>query len=161
MYDIEKYYNARSVSEAAMLLMEHPEARIISGGSDVLIKIREGKMAGTSLVSIRDIEELKGIERKENGDIYIGAGTVFSHITANSVIRKYIPVLGEAVDQKFVISERLEETSVTVQSVLTVCQLFFLIIHFCILQMLREEELYQSGNFTLGRVVWIFIRAKC
>ena len=34
MYDIEKYYNARSVSEAAMLLMEHPEARIISGGKD-------------------------------------------------------------------------------------------------------------------------------
>ena len=37
-------------------------------------------MAGTSLVSIRDIEELKGIERKENGDIYIGAGTVFLYI---------------------------------------------------------------------------------
>ena len=56
-------------------------------------------MAGTSLVSIRDIEELKGIERKENGDIYIGAGTVFSHITADPVIQKYISVLGEAVDQ--------------------------------------------------------------
>ena len=68
------------------------------GGSDVLIKIREGRMAGTSLVSIRDIEELKG-ERKEKGDIYIGAGTVFSHITADPIIQKYIPVLGEAVDR--------------------------------------------------------------
>ena len=76
MYDIEKYYNAGTVSEAVTLLNEHPDTRIISGGSDVLIKIREGRMAGTSLVSIRDIEELKGIERKENGDIYIGAGTV-------------------------------------------------------------------------------------
>ncbi len=99
MYDIENYYNAKTVSEAVALLLEHPDARIISGGSDVLIKIREGRMAGTSLVSIRDIEELKGIERKENGDIYIGAGTVFSHITADPVIQKYIPVLGEAVDQ--------------------------------------------------------------
>ena len=99
MYDIENYYNAKTVSEAAALLLEHPDARIISGGSDVLIKIREGRMAGTSLVSIRDIEELKGIERKENGDIYIGAGTVFSHITADPVIQKYISVLGEAVDQ--------------------------------------------------------------
>lgn len=98
MYDIENYYNAKTVSEAVDLLLEHPDARIISGGSDVLIKIREGRMAGTSLVSIRDIEELKGIERKENGDIYIGAGTVFSHITADPVIQKYIPVLGEAVD---------------------------------------------------------------
>ena len=99
MYDIEKYYNAGTVSEAVTLLNEHPDTRIISGGSDVLIKIREGRMAGTSLVSIRDIEELKGIERKENGDIYIGAGTVFSHITADPIIQKYIPVLGEAVDQ--------------------------------------------------------------
>ena len=99
MYDIEKYYNAGTVSEAVTLLNEHPDARIISGGSDVLIKIREGRMAGTSLVSIRDIEELKGIERKENGDIYIGAGTVFSHITADPIIQKYLPVLGEAVDQ--------------------------------------------------------------
>ena len=38
MYDIEKYYEARSVEEAVRLLNEHPEARIISGGSDVLTK---------------------------------------------------------------------------------------------------------------------------
>ena len=84
MYDIEQYYNAKTVSEAVMLLKEHPDARIISGGSDVLIKIREGRMAGTSLVSIRDIEEIKGITGNENGD---------------PIIQKYIPVLGEAVDQ--------------------------------------------------------------
>ena len=99
MYDIENYYNAKSVSEAVALLAEHPDARIISGGSDVLIKIREGKMAGTSLVSIHDIEEIKGVEKKDSGDIYIGAGTVFSHITADPVIQECIPVLGEAVDQ--------------------------------------------------------------
>ena len=99
MYDIENYYNAKSVSEAIALLTEHPDARIISGGSDVLIKIREGKMAGSSLVSIRDIEEIKGVEKKDSGDIYIGAGTVFSHITADPVIQECIPVLGEAVDQ--------------------------------------------------------------
>ena len=48
MYDIEKYYNAGTVSEAVTLLNEHPDTRIISGGSDVLIKIREGRMAGTN-----------------------------------------------------------------------------------------------------------------
>ncbi|MCI6005217.1 MAG: xanthine dehydrogenase subunit XdhB [Blautia sp.] len=99
MYDIENYYNASTIAEAVELLKEHPDARIISGGSDVLIKIREGKFAGTSLVSIRDIKEIKGVERMESGDIYIGAGTVFSHITKDPVIRKWIPVLGEAVDQ--------------------------------------------------------------
>ena len=99
MYDIENYYQAKSVKDAVRLLNEHPDARIISGGSDVLIKIREGKFAGTSLVSIHGIKEIQGVKMADNGDIYIGAGTVFSHITNDAIIRKYIPVLGEAVDQ--------------------------------------------------------------
>ena len=56
-------------------------------------------MAGTSLVSIRDIKEIRGIQLMESGDIFIGAGTTFSHVTNDPVIRKLIPVLGEAVDQ--------------------------------------------------------------
>lgn len=99
MYDIENYYNAKTIEEAVSLLKEYPDTRIISGGSDVLIKIREGKMAGTSLVCVRDIEELKGVKKAESGDIYIGAGTTFSHITNDPVIQEYIPVLGEAVDE--------------------------------------------------------------
>lgn len=99
MYDIENYYNAGTIKEAVSLLKEHPDARVISGGSDVLIKIREGKLAGTSLVCIRDIKEIKGVKKMDSGDIYIGAGTVFSHITNDPVIRENIPVLGEAADQ--------------------------------------------------------------
>ena len=76
MYDIEQYYNAKTVSEAVMLLKEHPDARIISGGSDVLIKIREGRMAGTSLVSIRDIEEIKGIT---------GNAVSYTHLTLPTI----------------------------------------------------------------------------
>lgn len=98
MYDIENYYNAKTIAEAVRLLKEHPEARVICGGSDVLIKIREGKYAGTSLVCVRDIRELQGVELMQSGDIYIGAATTFSHITDDPVIQQYIPVLGEAVD---------------------------------------------------------------
>lgn len=65
----------------------------------MLIKIREGKLAGISLVCIRDIPELKGVKKMDSGDIYIGAGTVFSHIVNDPVIQENIPVLGEAVDQ--------------------------------------------------------------
>ena len=49
MYDIENYYQAESVKDAVRLLNEHPDARIISGGSDVLIKIREGKWRITEI----------------------------------------------------------------------------------------------------------------
>ena len=99
MYDIESYYEANTVEEAADLLSGHPGTRIICGGSDVLIKIREGRMACTGLVSIRKIPELQQIIKQENGDLWIGAAMTFSHITGHPLVQKYIPVLGEAVDQ--------------------------------------------------------------
>lgn len=99
MYDIEKFYQAKDIKDAVRALSEDPEAVVISGGSDVLIKIREGKLAGCSLVSIHGIKELEGIRMENDGTIVIGPATTFSHVTNNAVIQKYIPILGDAVDQ--------------------------------------------------------------
>lgn len=98
MYDIRKFYQAADVEDAVHALVEDPEAVVISGGSDVLIKIREGKLAGCSLVSIHGIKELEGIRMEEDGTIVIGPATTFSHITNNDIIQKHIPMLGDAVD---------------------------------------------------------------
>ena len=46
MYDIKALYEAGSVDEAVRLLLEHPGAQIIAGGSDVLVQIRGGRRAG-------------------------------------------------------------------------------------------------------------------
>lgn len=98
MYDIGKFYQAADVEDAVRALVEDPEAVVISGGSDVLIKIREGKLAGCSLVSIHGIKELEGIRMEADGTIVIGPATTFSHITNNDIIQKHIPMLGDAVD---------------------------------------------------------------
>ncbi|MDR0377826.1 MAG: xanthine dehydrogenase FAD-binding subunit XdhB [Spirochaetaceae bacterium] len=98
MYDIEALYEAESAAHAAALLSEHPEARVIAGGSDVLIEIREGKLAGCTLVSIQKLDELRGVVIDGDGSIRIGAMTSMSHITADPIIREHIPVLGEAAD---------------------------------------------------------------
>jgi len=96
MYDIEELYEAESPSHAVKLLAEHPEARIIAGGSDVLIQIREGKLAGCTLVSIQKVDELRDVSVDSNGVIRIGSLTSFSRIAADTVIKKHIPVLAEA-----------------------------------------------------------------
>lgn len=98
MYDIERYYQAADVQDAVRALAADPGAEVISGGSDVLIKIREGRLAGCSLVSIHGIRALQGVTRTADGTIVIGPATSFSHITNHPVIRQYIPVLGQAVD---------------------------------------------------------------
>ena len=97
MYDIRALYEANSVPHAIELLLAHPQARIIAGGSDVLVQMREGKLAGCELVSIYGLDELRGVRLEEDGTIRIGSLTSFSHITRDPVIQRHIRVLGEAL----------------------------------------------------------------
>lgn len=99
MYDIKALYEAQTVEQAVSLRLEHPEAHIIAGGSDVLIKMREGKLAGCELISIYGIDALRGVTMEADGTIRIGSLTSFSHITKSPIIQEHINVLGEAVDQ--------------------------------------------------------------
>ena len=99
MYDIESIYQAKSVQDAVKALQADPDAVVISGGSDVLIKIREGKLAGCRLVSVHALPELTGVRMEEDGTIVIGAATSFSAITNHPLIQQFLPMLGVAVDQ--------------------------------------------------------------
>ena len=98
MYDIKALYEAESVAHATELLLAHPEAKVIAGGSDVLIQMREGRLAGATLVSIYGLDELRGVSMEADGTIRIGSLTSFSHITKSPIIEEHIRVLGEAVD---------------------------------------------------------------
>src|SRR5699024_9410199 len=91
-------YEANSVEEAVALRLQHPEAQIIAGGTDVLVQMREGKRAGKALISIFGIDALRGVQLEADGTIRIGSLTSFSHITKDPIIQKYINVLGQAVD---------------------------------------------------------------
>ena len=88
MYDIKALYEAGSVEEAIHLLVEHPQAQILAGGSDVLVQIREGKRAGAELVSIYGIDAMRGVSYDEEEAIRIGSLTSFSHIAADPIIQE-------------------------------------------------------------------------
>ena len=98
MFDVSFVYEAKDVKDAIKKLVENEKSEIISGGTDVLIRVREGKDVGMGLVSIHNIQELKGVKLDGDGSIIIGAGTSFHDITYNEIIQKHIPSLGEAVN---------------------------------------------------------------
>ena len=98
MYDLKALYEAESVQDAVRLRLEHPQAQILAGGTDVLVQMREGKRAGVELISIYGLDELRGVSIDGEENIRIGSLTSFSHITRDPIIQKYINVLGEAVD---------------------------------------------------------------
>ena len=99
MYDMKALYEAESVQDAIRLRLEHPQAQIIAGGSDVLVQMREGKRAGKELISIYGIDAMRGVTIDGDENIRIGSLTSFSHITRDPIIQRYVNVLGEAVDQ--------------------------------------------------------------
>lgn len=98
MYDMSALYEAASVEDAIRLRLEHPEAQIIAGGTDVLVQMREGKRAGKALISIQKIDAMRGVSIDAEENIRIGSLTSFTHITNDPIIQRYINVLGQAVD---------------------------------------------------------------
>jgi len=96
MFDIKQYEKAETVKDAVRLLTENPQAKIISGGTDVLIRLREGHDGYSSLVDIHDMEELKGISYTDTGDIEIGSAVTFTEIVDSEIINDVLPVLALA-----------------------------------------------------------------
>ena len=97
MYDIAKFQQAISVAHALELLAADSKAMLIAGGSDVLIKLRDGHLSAANLVSIQGLSELKGVHLDRDKTLVIGSGLSFSDICNDELIKQYVPVLAEAV----------------------------------------------------------------
>ena len=80
MFPVEQYYKADSIHSACTYLAEHPEARLIAGGTDVLIRLREGKPEFRHLVDIQSIAALQQLTIDNQGQITIGAGVTVSRL---------------------------------------------------------------------------------
>ena len=100
MYDIESLYEPTSVEDAARALAEDPKAMVIAGGTDVLVKLRAGKLGEAAhLVSVHELrDELSGVKLADDGTVEIGPTTVFHSITTDPIIKQTVPTLGDACD---------------------------------------------------------------
>lgn len=98
MFDISGYYQASSALDAVSALSADPSAVVVAGGTDVLIQVREGRLAGRRLVSVHGISGLRGI-RDEGDDLVIGSGCTFSEIAASGLLASRAGVLCGAADQ--------------------------------------------------------------
>ena len=97
MFNFKSYNRAGSIQEAIRLLEQNPEAHLLAGGTDILVKLHKGKGQYHHLVDIHDIAELNFIERNDDGDLMIGPMVCFAQVAESPFIRKHIPVLFEAI----------------------------------------------------------------
>jgi len=90
------YARPASLAEALELLKIHrSKAKILAGGTDLIVNIKEGMCSPSILIDIKEIEELKGI-KQEAGYISIGALVSFSQILESSLIKQQLPMLWDA-----------------------------------------------------------------
>ena len=77
---VEQFFNAKSIEEVVNLLDQYKDdAKIIAGGTDLVIALNNKKISPKVLIDISKLEELRKIEEID-GNIVIGAAVSFTHL---------------------------------------------------------------------------------
>jgi carbon-monoxide dehydrogenase medium subunit len=90
-----KIHTPNSIPEALELLSEVAGARIMAGGTDLLVDLKQGLTHCKEIVSLSGIDELHGI-REEGASIRIGALVTAQELVSNPVLNDRFPALVEA-----------------------------------------------------------------
>lgn len=92
-----RFYPPETVQEACELLQEHgPHARVMAGGTDLLVLMKQRAVQPTVVVATKQIASLRGV-RKEGGETWrIGPGMTLQEVETNPEIRRRFPPLAEA-----------------------------------------------------------------
>ncbi len=93
------YARPETVAEAVALLAEHgPDARVLAGGTDLVIELRNHWVEPKLVVDIKRIPELAPSIVERDGVLVITASTVMADIVANEQVQRYFPALAESAD---------------------------------------------------------------
>ena len=91
----EDYYRPQTLQEALDILSQHPgKARVIAGGTDLLLDLKNASKQVEYLVDIREIEGMTKIEERD-GRLFIGACVTHGQLAASPLIRKMAAALAE------------------------------------------------------------------
>jgi carbon-monoxide dehydrogenase medium subunit len=93
------YARPATLAEAVALLAAHgPAARILAGGTDLVIRLRDGTLTPDVVVDVKRIPELSPRIELVDGVLAMTAGTVMTDVAADERIRRHFPALVEAAE---------------------------------------------------------------
>jgi carbon-monoxide dehydrogenase medium subunit len=96
--DVE-LHQAATLDEAATLLARYgPTARLLAGGTDLLVDLKTGRVSARHLVSLKRIDGLRGIS-KTGAELRIGALTTIAEIERSALVREEYPAILDAASQ--------------------------------------------------------------
>jgi carbon-monoxide dehydrogenase medium subunit len=91
--DVE-LHEAATLKQAATLMARYgPDARLLAGGTDLLVDLKTGRIGVRHLVSINRIDSLRGVSRRGN-PLGIGALTTVTELDRSPIVRRrFSPIL--------------------------------------------------------------------
>ena len=97
MSDLQ-FSSPKTVKEAVKILSASKgKARVLAGGTDLLVQLRAGRMAGSMIVDIKNIPELRSIKKEKNG-FTIGAAVSGAELGTHKAINKAWPGVVEGLE---------------------------------------------------------------
>jgi len=94
-----QYSEPSTLKEAFSILAKVEGAKILAGGTDVIVSMREGKIAPAHIVNIKRISGLDKIGPSTGGGLRIGALATIGAVETSALVRNAFPMVAEAAHQ--------------------------------------------------------------
>src|SRR6185312_15713518 len=93
-----EYQAPRTVADAvALLARTDKKARVLAGGTDLLVQLRAGRVEPGLFVDIKHIAELRKITEDKNG-FFVGAAVTGAEMAEHAKLKKAWPGIVEATN---------------------------------------------------------------
>ena len=94
------HLEAKTIEEACSLLAKYKDkARVIAGGTDLLVSIKRREISPQYIINIKTIPNLDGINYSQKHGLVIGALTTLAEIESSPLVRERFPILSSAAHQ--------------------------------------------------------------
>ncbi|KZL22034.1 Carbon monoxide dehydrogenase medium chain [Pseudovibrio axinellae] len=94
MYET-KYHRASTVTDAAAMLKDAEDGKLLSGGQTLIPTMKQRLAAPSDLIDLRHVDGMGGIVKQADGSIRIGAATCHADVAGNDDVKAALPGLAE------------------------------------------------------------------
>jgi 4-hydroxybenzoyl-CoA reductase subunit beta len=89
------YKQPESIQEACAILLDRPDAKVLAGGTDLLVNLKHRVETPSMIVSLKGLSDLRYV-RKANGTLKIGALTPLKRVYSDPFVAEKLPALATA-----------------------------------------------------------------
>lgn len=90
-----EYKQPQSIQEVSAILLDQPDAKVLAGGTDLLVNLKHGVERPSVVVSLKGLSDLDYV-RKANGSLRIGALTPLKKVYNDPYVAQKLGALAEA-----------------------------------------------------------------